>query len=73
MKIRIGIQHSNRELDLETNDSAEEVLGALQSAIESGSTATIRTAKGGTVLVPGAKVAYAEVSDETPHPVGFLG
>lgn len=73
MKIRIGIQHAPRELDIETDTPAEEVLEALKTAVDSGSTAALRTTKGGTVLIPGGKLAYAEVSDEQPRPVGFLG
>lgn len=73
MEIRIGIQHSPRELVIESEQEASAVLDALGTAIEQGTSVTLEDAKGRVVLVPGAKVAYAEVSTEEPRRVGFLG
>lgn len=38
-----------------------------------GTPVTLRDVKGRSVLIPGAKVAYAEISTEEPRRVGFLG
>ncbi|MBK0330463.1 DUF3107 domain-containing protein [Brachybacterium halotolerans subsp. kimchii] len=73
MDIRIGIQHAPRELVIETEESAESVQAALETALGDGSIATLKDSKGGTVLVPGAKIAYAEISSPTQKRVGFLG
>lgn len=73
MEIRIGIQHSPRELVIESEADATSVLDTLRGAIDAGTTVTLEDAKGKHVLVPGAKVAYAEVSGEEPRRVGFFG
>ncbi|MCS6712449.1 DUF3107 domain-containing protein [Brachybacterium sp. EF45031] len=73
MEIRIGIQHAAREIVIEPSESAETVLAQLADAVSSDSAVTLSDAKGRTVLIPGAKLAYAEVSTEEPRRVGFLG
>lgn len=73
MEIRIGIQHSPREIVIESEEEAAAVLESLTQAVESGSPTTLRDSKGRTVLIPGAKVAYAEVDNQEPRRVGFLG
>lgn len=73
MEIRIGIQHSPRELVIESDQESSTLVETLHSAIADGSPVTLRDTRGREVLIPGAKVAYAEVSTEEPRPVGFLG
>ena len=73
MEIRIGIQHSPREIVSESEDEASAVLESLTTAVTEGAPVTLRDKKGRNVLLPGAKIAYAEVSTEEPRPVGFLG
>ncbi|EWS80687.1 DUF3107 domain-containing protein [Brachybacterium phenoliresistens] len=73
MEIRIGIQHSARELVLESDEPIEQTLSALSDAMSEGTAVTLRDAKGRTLLVPGPKVAYVEVSADEPRRVGFLG
>lgn len=73
VEIRIGIQHSPRELVFESESDASAVLEKLQTAITDGTTVTLEDAKGKTLLIPGAKVAYAEVSGQEPRRVGFFG
>lgn len=73
MEIRIGIQHSPREIVIETEEEASAVLESLTAAVAEGTPVALRDKKGRQVLIPGAKVAYAEVSTEDPRPVGFLG
>lgn len=73
MEIRIGIQHSPREIVIESEEKSDAVIERLSGAIADGSPVTLVDDKGRTVLVPGAKVAYVEVSTEEPRRVGFLG
>ncbi|WP_114855816.1 DUF3107 domain-containing protein [Brachybacterium sp. YJGR34] len=73
MEIRIGIQHSPREIVIESEEKAAALLERLSAAVADGSPVTLVDDKGRTVLVPGAKLAYAEVSTEEPRRVGFLG
>ncbi|MFC0675751.1 DUF3107 domain-containing protein [Brachybacterium hainanense] len=73
MEIRIGIQHSPRELVIEIDEPIEHTLEALTDAVNAGTVASLRDAKGRTLLVPGAKVAYVEVAAQEQRRVGFLG
>ncbi|APX31386.1 ATP-binding protein [Brachybacterium sp. P6-10-X1] len=73
MEIRIGIQHSPREIVIESEEKTEELLERLNAAVADGSPVTLVDDKGRTVLIPGAKVAFAEISTEEPRRVGFLG
>lgn len=73
MEIRIGIQHSPREIVIESEEKTEELLERLNVAVADGSPVTLVDDKGRTVLIPGAKVAFAEISTEEPRRVGFLG
>lgn len=73
MEIRIGIQHSPREIVIESNESTDSVLETLTSAIGDGTPVSLRDDRGRTVLVPGAKVAFVEFSAQEPRRVGFLG
>ncbi|MFC7373814.1 DUF3107 domain-containing protein [Brachybacterium sp. GCM10030267] len=73
MEIRIGIQHSPREIVVESGEKADEVLERLNAAVTDGTPVTLVDDKGRTVLIPGAKLAFAELSTEEPRRVGFLG
>ena len=73
MEIRIGIQHSPREIVIESEEKADALIERLSAAVADGTPITLVDDKGRTVLIPGAKVAYAEVSTEEPRRVGFLG
>ncbi|MCL6421991.1 DUF3107 domain-containing protein [Brachybacterium sp. JHP9] len=73
MDIRIGLQHAPRELTIESVETPEALQETLASAIEQGTVAVLRDSKGGTVLVPGSKIAYVEFTGQKPQRVGFLG
>lgn len=73
VEIRIGIQHSPREIVIESDDAAEAVTETLRTCVDEGSTIAMKDARGRTVIVPGAKVAYIEVGSDEPRRVGFLG
>lgn len=73
MEIRIGVQHSPRELSLETDINAEELSAMVEQAIANGTLLSVTDVKGRTVLVPGARISYVEYSTQEPRRVGFLG
>lgn len=74
MEIRIGVQHSPREISLETSLERDELLNRVNAALTDGSLLSIDdTKKDRTVLVPAAQISYVEVSNEEPRRVGFLG
>jgi len=73
MDIRIGILNAPRELNFESSQTAEEVVGAVTQALESGA-AFVRLLddKGSVFVVPTANLAYVEVGTEESRRVGFV-
>jgi hypothetical protein len=72
MEIRIGVQHAPREVALKSDEKIEDVRSALETAITEGTVAHLHDAKGNSVLVPGSKIAYVELTDEDTTRVGFF-
>ncbi|WP_182523975.1 DUF3107 domain-containing protein [Nocardioides dongkuii] len=71
MEVKIGVQHTPRELVVDTSDSAEDVEKTLSDAVTSGGVFTLTDAKGRKVIVPAAKIAYVEVGGGVAGQVGF--
>jgi hypothetical protein len=71
VEVKIGIQSVPRELVLETNTSAEEVVAALEDAVAKRAVFTLLDHKGGRVLVPADKIAYVEFGGNEQRRVGF--
>lgn len=72
MDIRIGIQHSARELSFETSQSADEIEAAVSAALTQQSVLRLTDSKGSVYLVPAATLAYVEVGTEEARRVGFV-
>lgn len=73
MDIRIGILNAPRELNFESSQSAEEVIGAVTQALESGGAfVQLLDEKGSVFVVPTANLAYVEVGTEESRRVGFV-
>jgi hypothetical protein len=71
MEVKIGIQHTSREITLESAQSPEDVAAAVQAALASGGLLTLDDDKGRRVLVPGDRIAYVEIGNVTSRRVGF--
>lgn len=71
MEIKIGVQDTVREVTLDSNDTSEDVITAVETAIADGTLLRLVDDRGRTVLVPGAKIAYVEVGATTKGRVGF--
>ncbi|MGN6792945.1 MAG: DUF3107 domain-containing protein [Streptosporangiaceae bacterium] len=71
MEVKIGIQMAPREILVETESSAEEITQALAAALADGKLFVITDKRGGTVLVPGEKIAYVELDQAEPRQIGF--
>lgn len=71
MEVRIGIQMAPRELVVDTSVSAQDIEQALTAALADGKVFVVTDSKGGTVLVPAAKIAYVELDQAGPRRVGF--
>ena len=72
MDVRIGMQNVSREIQIETDDSADDVAKAVKAALESG-TLELADSKGRRVIVPTASLAYVELGEESKRRVGFGG
>ena len=73
MEIRIGVQNVARELVLESDETAEKVLAAVEAALAKSAVLTLKDSRGRRVVVPTATLAYVEMGEDTPRHVGFLG
>ncbi|MEA4944164.1 MAG: DUF3107 domain-containing protein [Propionicimonas sp.] len=71
MEIKVGIQHVQREITVESDASAAEVEAELRKALSDETILTLTDAKGRKVLVPVGKIAYVDLGQEHTRPVGF--
>ena len=73
MDVRIGVIYTAKELSVELDGKADEVVASIEDALKGGAPVIWLTdKKGRRVGVPTDKVAYIEVADEdTGHRVGF--
>ena len=71
MEIKVGIQHVAREITVDTDGTAAEVEASLRLALEESTVLSLTDAKGRTVLIPAAKIAYLDLGQEHVRPVGF--
>jgi hypothetical protein len=71
MDIKIGIQDTPREVQLDSDESPEAVTARISEAIASGSLLMLTDDRGRTVMVPGAKIAYVEIGAPSTRRVGF--
>ncbi len=71
MEVTIGVQNQARELTLETDLSADEVLAKVQTALSEGAILELADTRGRRVLVPGGTIGYVELGSEETRRVGF--
>lgn len=71
MEVKVGIQHVQREVALETKSTAAAVEEALGEALKDGGVFTLTDDKGRKVLIPAAQIAYVDLGTEHARPVGF--
>jgi len=72
VEIKIGVQHAQRELTVEVNESPDEIEKLVSDAISSGDGVfAITDTKGRKVVVPGARIAYVEIGTGVAGTVGF--
>lgn len=71
MDIKIGIQDTPREVQLDSDETPEAVTARVTEAMASGSLLSLTDDRGRTVLIPGAKIAYVEIGAPSTRRVGF--
>ena len=70
MEVKIGVQHSSRDLVIETDDSAESIEKLVGEAVASEGMLVLTDNRGRKVLVPASRLAYVEIGVHTGQ-VGF--
>ncbi|MBQ0983862.1 DUF3107 domain-containing protein [Streptomyces sp. F63] len=72
MEVKIGVQHTPREIILESAQTADEVERAVADALAGkAQLLTLVDEHGRKVLVPSEKLAYVEIGEQTVRKVGF--
>ena len=71
MEIKVGIQHVNREVVVETTEPAADVEKAFAEAVEKEGVFTLADERGRRVLIPSSKIAYVDLGEEHARKVGF--
>jgi hypothetical protein len=72
VEVKIGVQHTPREIVLESGQSAEEVERAVADALAGkAQLLSLTDEKGRKVLVPAERIAYVEIGESAARRVGF--
>jgi hypothetical protein len=72
VEVKIGVQNANRELVVDSSQSADDVAEAVSAALsDQEGVLTLTDTRGRKVLVPTAKLAYVEIGSPTSGQVGF--
>jgi hypothetical protein len=72
VEVKIGVQHANRELVIETNLSSDEIEKTVSDALGTGTgLLSLTDNKGRRVIVPADRLAYVELGTPTSGQVGF--
>ncbi|MHA7241124.1 DUF3107 domain-containing protein [Arthrobacter sp. TMS1-12-1] len=71
MEVKIGIQNVNREIILESSESADAIAELVGQALGGGTELRLKDSKGRLVIVPTAVLGYVEIGAEETRRVGF--
>ncbi len=72
MEVKIGVQHANRELVVETNLSSDEIEKTVTEALKTESgLLSLTDRKGRRIMIPADRLAYVELGTPTAGQVGF--
>ncbi|MGI8696930.1 MAG: DUF3107 domain-containing protein [Mycobacteriales bacterium] len=74
MEVKIGVEHSPRELTLESTQTPDEVKKAVQTALDGAGDGLLELVdeKGRRVIVPASRIAYVEIAESESRRVGFV-
>jgi hypothetical protein len=72
MEVKIGVQNANRELVIDSTESADDIEKVISKALgDEDGVLTLADSKGRRVIVPVAKLAYVEIGTSTSGHVGY--
>jgi hypothetical protein len=70
VEIKIGVRNIGRELNIETDQTAEQIEKNLREAGDDG-LLVIEATQGRRILLPAGSIGYIELGQEHARPVGF--
>ena len=73
MEIKVGIKHVNREIVVESADSAADVEKKFADALGSDGLLSLTDERGRKIIVPAVSIGYLEIGEENARKVGFGG
>lgn len=71
IEVKIGVQYSPREINIEVSQTAEEVSAIVEQAVTTGGVIHLTDIRGRQVLVPAATCSYVEIGPPEARRVGF--
>jgi hypothetical protein len=73
MELRIGVVHSPKELSVELDGTADEIVATVDSAVKDGAAIVwLIDVKGRRLGIPAGKIAYVEIDEDGANKrVGF--
>lgn len=72
MEVRIAVQHTSRELVLESAQTGDEITEAVQQALAADDGLLVLTdERGRKVIVPTDRLAFVDIGEESARRVGF--
>ena len=71
MEVKIGVQHVQRELVVDTDATPEDIESRLSEALAASGVLRLNDIKGRSIVVPADKIAYVELGSPSSSTVGF--
>lgn len=71
VEIKIGIQHINREIVIDSEESTNDLKAKVAQAISDQSVLELTDSKGVTTLIPAGQIGYVELGIESKRRIGF--
>lgn len=72
MEVKIGVKGAQRELVIDTDQAADDIVAAVRAAVsDAASVLELTDVKGRRVIVPADKLAFVELGEQEARKVGF--
>jgi hypothetical protein len=71
VEVKIGVQHAQRELVIDTDEKADDIEKRFSEAVAADGVLVLTDSKGRRTVVPASKVAYVEIGGGVAGQVGF--
>jgi len=69
--VKIGVQHSPRELVIDSDLTSDEVEALVAKSLTDGGVLTLTDEQGRKLIVPVDRISYVEIARSEPRRVGF--